>query len=394
MLKRISILASIVVVAGCSTIAQEIPMPVFPQTKYEKLQANLQFGYDGDANDYAVQGGVIRPNSSVVINVPGNIFTKNSSNERVSNSSSNLDFQTEDFFNQAEQQIERELIGAGFRVLSRAKFEAKLRELRDEGRCDFGDPGCYGHRDDPGVKSVLDHLETQLANGAITQGQFHEQFQAAKDNLKTRSAGKNRAEGHKELTDISEVIRAAQGGDVNADYILQINRFDTGSPEKISKDLRENEQIRTFLHHHPEVLNMLKSNRKVTLACNVMGSRLNAKLVEVKTGQIVWIGEHSLNEFTSGVENIDVELGVEEFVANKKMIMKFVDDNNKPEARKNRSKDISIPEMRTEQRLIGPTVTSGNCKESAPSITSEKSARLAREVAKQLIKTIRISSAP
>jgi hypothetical protein len=128
------------------------------------------------------------------------------------------------------------------------------------------------------------------------------------------------------------------------------------------------------------------------VACAIVGTELNAKLIHVKTGEIVWIGSHELNEFSSGVQSIGVELGQRTYVANANDIRNFVVSQNEPymrQLRYNRSVQVPSPVMRTD--LIGPMVNVGRC-EKDWKFDDETRSQLARKVAHDLISTIRSGS--
>ena len=125
----------------------------------------------------------------------------------------------------------------------------------------------------------------------------------------------------------------------------------------------------------------------------MVGATLNAKLVDVKTGEIVWIGDHQLDEFSAGVNTLTIEMGARRFVANEQEIRRFVANNNTEAARQARSgMDVRVPALVYRSVLVKPTVASGRC-EQKWAISDEEKGNLVRQVARELISTIKVASA-
>jgi len=378
--------ALISLLAGCASqpkLAPLMQMPPVPAPDDKLVEVDVRFENNSDAAENAVQLAAhrIAPSSSVVINVPEGLFETKAQSD-VSEQS----FKTKDFFNLAEQQIERELIRNGFRVLSRSKFEAKLRSLRDETRCDLSRYRCLHSQVAPEVKPILEELERKHKKGLITASDYADQISEFRAKLQVASAGRTRKAGERELTDISEVIRAAETGDVRADYILQINLFDIDKVSTQTADLRHNKQVREFIRDYPEIKTDFDRNSKIS--CAVAQANLNAKLVHVATGEIAWIGEHRLNGYSAGSQNVTVEFGRREYVANQAEVRRFVQQQNTETARLARfNQDVKPLPFDYQISLIKPTISAGHC-ESDWTPDSETKAHLARQVAKELITTI------
>ena len=381
----------LILLAGCSSkpkYAPLISMPVIPKDKIEIIDVNVKFDDKVDIYDNVVQNlsRNISLGSSIVINVPSKLFE-----ERSKENVESQDFKTKDFFNLAEQQIEKELIRKGFNVLSRSKFEAKLRSLRDESRCDPNEYKCLYSQVAPEIKPILQDLKRKYDKKEINSIEYANEIKLFKDKLQSASAGRTRQEGDRELTDISEVIRAAESGDIKADYILQINLFDTENRSNVSKDLRHISNVREFVRNNQEIQNDFASDGNSIIRCAVIESQLNAKLIYVKTGAITWIGEHKLNEFSSNVQDLSVEMGSREYVSNKYEIRQFVSKNNTPIARQKRfGKSIVFPDFKYNVDLVKPTISSGRCEQQWTNSREVKS-QLARQVAKELIATIKVN---
>ena len=384
---------AVLTLSGCAQPPQLAPlmaMPAVPADKVDLLDVELKFNSDSDLEENTVQlkTHIVKPNSSVVINVPSGLFEDQSDA-----TASSQDFKTKDFFNEAEQQIERVLIKNGFRVLSRSKFEAKLRKLRDEARCDPNQFRCLVSQVSPEVRPILEDLKAQFDAGKISASEYAEQIKSFKDKLQTSSAGKRRNGKEKELTDISEVMRAAESGNVQSDYVLQINMFDTAQKITVTTDLRYQPEVRKFIRDHQGIKKQF-NNGKNLIQCHVIGAKLNAKLVHVRTGEIAWIGEHQLNEFSSGVQNVSIEMGNKTYASNVADIQRFVNEQNTSRARQSRfGRDVTIPEFKFKNQLLEPTVSAGKC-EPTWKVDKRTQIKLAKTVAKELMSTINVSEEP
>lgn len=383
---------AVATLAACSSspkLAPELAMPQLPAEQREVIDVRLEFRSKQNLSDNVVQlpSHSVKRGSSVVINVPASLIEAGASKGE-----KGQDFKTKDFFNEAEQQIEKVFIGNNFRVISRSKFEAKLRDLRDAARCDLSSYRCLHDQVAPEARPILEDLKAKFDAGKITAVEYSTQIGLFKEKMQTASAGRTRSEDQRELTDISEVIRAAQSGDIQADYILQINVFDTKKRVRAVADLRRETKVRTFISGYPSLQAALETGGKHEVACAIVGTELNAKLIHVKTGEIVWIGSHELNEFSSGVQSIGVELGQRTYVANANDIRNFVVSQNEPymrQLRYNQPVQVPSPVMRTD--LIGPMVNVGRC-EKDWKFDDETRSQLARKVAHDLISTIRSGS--
>lgn len=382
---------AIAALAACSStpkMAPELPMPNLPAEQREVVDVQLQFRTQRNLSENVVQlpSHNVKRGSSVVINVPASLIETGAAR-----GDKGQDFKTKDFFNEAEQQIEKVFIGNNFRVISRSKFEAKLRDLRDAARCDLSSYRCLIDQVAPEARPILEDLKAKFDAGKITAVEYSTQIALFKEKMQTASAGRTRAEDQRELTDISEVIRAAQSGDIQADYILQINVFDTKKRVRAVADLRRETKVRTFISGYPSLQAAL-DNGKYEVACAIVGAELNAKLIHVKTGEIVWIGSHELNEFSSGVQAIAVELGQRTYVANASEIRSFVATQNEPYMRQLRAeRPVQVPAPVTRTDLIGPIVSAGRC-EKDWKLDDDTRSQLARKVAHDLISTIRSGS--
>lgn len=371
--------------SGCG-MAPLISMPTPPSPTTDTVITTLAFADKNDLDDNVVQlaSHKVAFGSSVVINVPQEIFEDQSQQE-----GKEQDFKTKDFFSEAEQAIEKEFIKDGFRVLSRAKLEAELRRLRDESRCDLSEIRCLYSQVSPEVRPILDDLKARFEKKQISAREYADQIAEFRDQMQTSSRGRSRSGEEKELTDISEVIRAAQSSAINADYILQINVFDTNKQLRAKTDLRQNDEIRAFLREHSKAQALMESEEAHSLSCAIVGATLNAKLIHVKSGEIVWIGNHELNELSAGVQKLTMEFGQRTYVTNERQVQNFVATQNTEQARKRRKgKEVQLPAWEFRTDLIKEKI-SGRCEDSWK-IAADDRRELSRNVAAQLINRIKV----
>ena len=372
---------------GCAGLADKLSVPPLPETEIDRVQAEFSFESRSKLDENVVQmkAHTVDQGSTVVINVPASVKQNYREQFRTQDDqdSERTDFRTKQYFNKAEQQIEKVLIGNGFQVLSRQKLEAKLRRLRDESKCGFW---CVRSQVSTEVQGLLDTLQQRYESGELDEKEFLGKIDEIRSEHQVSSAGRSREQGEHELKDIAEVIRAAESGVVNADYILQINRLDTNDQVTVEKNLERLEPVRSFVRRHSEIKDAFDEHK--TMTCKARSATLNAKLVDVKSGKVVWIGEHTLNEHDIG--NIEIEFEYRSRVRNEDVVRDFVRRNNTEQMRKKRAETgarVTPPEYEVSHRLYGPDVITGSCKSELPS-NPENRFDLARALSKQLLDTI------
>ncbi|MFT5688002.1 MAG: hypothetical protein ACJAZN_001550 [Planctomycetota bacterium] len=300
---------------GCSSGPPQLPPPPPPPTvatvptfkehparkipDLQDLTASVNFPQIATDAEVLAEGVTTRPNYSVpidakiVISVPveeqlreerrkeSGIGAQSGDDEGISS------FKTTGYFNRAEQQIVRSLIGKGFIVLDRSKFEAKLRDQREEANRN------YYSRNNEAKDAEIEAAADKKEAGLLTVDQWANELAEIEKKYITRSKDSGRKAGQaKELVDNSELIRAAQSGEIRSDFILQVNTFNTAG---IADE-------RLYLTSFKEIEDVCKANPGLRQAYERSGSNiitrpgffgyLNAKLIDVQTGAIVWVGEH------------------------------------------------------------------------------------------------------
>jgi hypothetical protein len=312
-------------------------------------------------NSITRPGAIIKLGSSVVISVPKD-FAANLANSKQSDASptsgNTSDFKTDEYFNDLEQYIERGLITVGFQAKDRSKFEAKLRDLRESSKA----------ARDNAYDIALADLKKDLDTGKISSEEFPAKVKKLQEKLDpTGGVGKQKIE----MTDISEVIRAAQSGDVMADYVLQVNTLAvqdfTGKPIQLDK----RPEVQAVLNQNPGLFireerstsydialadlkkdlengkvsrdGFVEKAKQLNDKLNPTGGDhslpatlpqpwsqaiFNAKLIEVKTGSIDWSGEFSVESLAVLENGIKITIGVRRQTSNAKAITNAISEYN------------------------------------------------------------------
>lgn len=204
-------------------------------------------------------------------------------------------FKTTGYFNRAEQQIVRSLIGKGFTVLDRSKFEAKLRDMRV---ADLDDNYSQAKR------AEMQAAKEKYDSGLLNSDQYTSELRRIERDYESWDQGAGRKPGEaKELIDNSELIRAAQSGDVQADFILQVKTFSTDTITDRVIHLTDQDIVDEACRSNPGLRRAMEDANVVSVVRPGFYGVLNAELFDVQTGAIVWVGEHrveSLNILDGG----------------------------------------------------------------------------------------------
>lgn len=278
----------------------------------------------GSENSVMRRGAQLEESASIVISVPS--WLSGNNGEAHAAEYSQTEFSTADNFHILEQFVEKGLLMSGFHVKDRSKFEAKLRDLRD------ADPDQWWRRRsaDSDVGALKEELDKALENDEISMEEYTEQLVQAREQLSDKRYGKNRDKN--EVSDISELIRAAQDGDVQADYILQVNDLEIKfAPSTRKINIKSFPETSAFLAENPG----LRVSEKIdphalpaTIPQQWMVAIFNAKLISVKTGSIDWIGEYSIDSRAVIDGGIQIMIDVRKEAENGKAIENDVADYN------------------------------------------------------------------
>jgi len=209
------------------------------------------------------------------------------------------EFKTEGYISKSEETVEKELIRAGFGVIDRSKFEAKLRTLRDSKNLDK-DKETIGTAM---FEARMKVLEKQLENKKISVEEYSKKLASLDE------ASNSRYRGDKELIDMSELIRAAQSKGVQADYILQLNKIEEYNGYITQLSLKGNSKIEEYISKNTNLRYGYKKN-DIPLNFDVRVFRVvfSAKLFNVQSGKVVWSGSHELNSLDIEDTTVDFDI--------------------------------------------------------------------------------------
>lgn len=268
-----------------------------------------------------------QPNADNYINARGSIINLNKlptvvialpvENKQQENSAQKLDktgaFKTEGYINKAEETVEKELIRAGFGVIDRSKFEAKLRTLRES-------------ENDSIIQNEVFKAEFKALKGQLSDKKITDQEYA--DKLATLTKSSKRQRGDKELIDMSELIRAAQSKGVKADYILQLNTIEEYNGYVVPLQIKGRSEVEQYIAKNPDITyGNSKNNIPYQFDTKVFQVVFSAKLFNVNTGQVVWSGSHELNSLD--VEDIQASFDVVKQAINANELSNKINSLNK-----------------------------------------------------------------
>lgn len=285
--------------------ARLLKVPVPPPLKATPLIIKIPKKATAVTAENAVmrRGATIKAGSSVVISIPSAAqrLVDDAARSKETAAQGGVEtpgFRTDGYFNMLENCSERELTSAGLFVKDRSKFEAKLRDLHD---------GITA------AKTAAGSENTQPVGGL--------------------SPFKNDGElKRQELYDLPELIRAAQDGEVMADYILQVNDLSvrpyTGEPLQLST----RPEVQAVLNEAPGLrVGGEKGNGDsipATLTQPWMTAHFNAKLINVKTGTIDWIGDYNVESLSVLDEGMTILIGIRRLTENAKSIVEAITTYN------------------------------------------------------------------
>ena len=275
-----------------------LPIPVPPAQKSIPIVIKLPRKATSVSPENATMslGTTIKAGSSVVISLPSINQrmlddTARTQDTSILASTGMSGFKTADYFNALEHYAERELTVAGLFVKDRTKFEAKYRDLHD-GITTANSPAGSVNTQSVGKLSTFK-----------TDGELKRQ----------------------ELYDLPEIIRAAQDGEVKADYVLQVNdlsvRHYVGEPLQFAA----RPEVQAALNENPGLrvggTGTIGDTIPATLAQPWMLAHFNAKLINVKTGTLDWMGDYSIESLAVLDDGMTITIDVRRLTANAKTIV-------------------------------------------------------------------------
>lgn len=317
-------------------------LPAVPQLKLqdelnvpnnEQLVLNIRLFEESipKEDNYVNSPGASKKNAkrpSVIIAVPAEVSGKKKKFEERGDEESV--FGTSGYYNEAEQYVEQDLLRKGFSVLDRSKFEAKLRDLRD--KAEYGQRVWWDSRTERALENgeyevVKTDLKNKFESGKITLTEYQTQIDAVNKHSQRALPGQKRDEN--EMNDIAEVIRAAQTGADQADYLLQINEVKIGKAGDRKLSIQDLPEVKEFMSNNPGLsYGSLPNALPSQISANWWRSSLNAKLIEIKSGSIVWLGNHEIESWAA--QEVNVTLNITKKVSNvSKVNGKIVEHNSR-----------------------------------------------------------------
>lgn len=292
-----------------------------PNDERLALSISLDENAKPDSDDYFNNPGAKKSANgklpSVIIAPPKEVEILGEKVKEFEQGQDDLDkiFKTDGYFNEAEQAVEKALLKVGFNVLDRSKFEAKLRDLRDRAN---DRPWWYSRWTEQLLENgeydvIKDHYKKEFSEGKITPQKYAEVIDQVDKQSQRGLPGKKREED--EMNDIAEVIRAAQTGTDQAEYLLQINEVVVADAGDRFLSLIDNTDVNEFMNdHHGLKFGELPRSIPSYIPSNWLRASFNAKLIEVKTGSIVWIGSHEIE--SSAAEPIRISFNIDKNISN------------------------------------------------------------------------------
>jgi len=315
------------------------PVPQYPLRNIpasEDLTTTIRFSQEATNEAELAEGVTTRPGYSVprdatiVISVPVEEQLREGRSKQSALTSTAQDdegissFRTTGYFNRAEQQIERSLIGKGFNVVDRSKFEAKLRDERDEASHDFRG------RSSEAKNAEIKAADSKKEAGMLTVDQWAAELARIEKKYFGASSDAGRKPGQsKELVDNSELIRAAQSGETQADFILQVNTFTTSSTSDERLYLTDFDEIDSACNANPGLRTALDKSGANNITRPGFFGYLNAKLINVQTGAIVWVGEHRVTTQNVLKGGFSIKVPISKATSNATKLNKSIKDYNK-----------------------------------------------------------------
>ncbi|AGC77845.1 hypothetical protein DDD_2718 [Nonlabens dokdonensis DSW-6] len=301
-----------------------------PSDKQLQLNINLYEESLPDEGNYVNSPGATSINGarpSVIIAVPAEESGKQRKFEEGDDEESI--FGTSGYYNEAEQYVEKDLLRKGFSVLDRSKFEAKLRDLRDKaayGERSWLSRGYEKYLENGEYDVVKEDLKNQYDNGNLSLTEYQTKVAEVDKYSQRALPGKKRDEN--EMNDIAEVIRAAQTGADQADYLLQINEVKMGNAGDRKLSIQNLPEVQNFMIENTGLsFGRLPYSLPAQISANWFQSSLNAKLIEIKSGSIVWLGSHEIESWAA--DEVKVTINVTKKVANEDEVNGVISDYNR-----------------------------------------------------------------
>ena len=158
--------------------------------------------------------------------------------------------------------------------------------------------------------------------------------------------------------------------------------------------LLANPVFRTFADKYQTVKDKYSEAGSTHFRCDAQQATISAKLIDVASGDVIWIGNHTVTEFDG--REIELEVGYERSVNNYASILNFVESNNTGKARIRRyGQEVTLPPFSYSTVVTDPrnlSVTECELGSRTMSDLQRSSEELASRAVAELIRTIRVVS--
>lgn len=281
-----------------------------------------------DDDDFFNKNAIsLKPSKTIIISVPRGEKAALDIDNQSQVDQPNNGYGSLGYFNRRETFIENALLRQGFDVVDRSRFEAKLRDMRDRATNDDGSWWSYRDRLSEAQRKKISFLEKERDSDRLSKDEANRKIMLVLGENKDQSSVTGTTkEGRREMSDISEVIRAAKAdGDAKANYVLLVNYLDIIKPDRVDDNILP-------LYTIPEVKDLMnldndlswggiendtaKTFSRMPRGITTPGyfAKLSAKLIEVSSGKIVWLGEHIVNSLSA--RDVQIEININKTPAN------------------------------------------------------------------------------
>jgi len=225
------------------------------------------------------------------------------------------------YFDIVEQQIEKSLLEKNLTVIDRAKFSVALQQ-----QCHQAVWQQDRFRETMAI--IKEGAMHQLTVGLINQDQFLTELTHYMENYAGAGSRCCVSESIDASMGIPELICAAQSQYVRVDYILEVNEFETTSLQDEMIFLNDVAEIKILIAADDQLEKELERENYNTVVKPGYVGHLRAKLIEVATGAIVWLGEHQVESQNVLRQGFTIEVPIRKEVANIGQLNQRVNDYN------------------------------------------------------------------
>jgi Uncharacterized lipoprotein len=350
------------VISGCSSQPQKVQIPPIPEDKIDRVEVEVEFSPISNLSRSAVQV----PYSKIPLK--SSIFIDRGSLELAAGKNV---IDAEQAYNIAYEEMQKELIRKGFRVLEQGQVRSKLLELAIKNGCKDRQLWwrCAAQLSSDEVL-FLNDLKSKLDSGELEPSAF------------SKEVAKQKASWEKRVASSKALVAAAQEGNVDIDYVLEIKDFKPATKVQQSLRLKDYPQLREFISEYPDL--QVEFDKRDFMQCAGVGSELKARLIETKSAEVIWMGRHTVSEMTAEGNEYLLEMGTRKYAANAEEVEQFIRDQSSK--KKNSKANARIPVWRYETILMGPNLVQGSCVLTNRSVedlrltSNELSGRVAREL--------------